>query len=63
MDRVSVAHTCNPSYSGDRDQEACGLKPAQANSLRDPFLKKIITKQRAGGVAHAVSACLASVRP
>jgi hypothetical protein len=25
-----VAHTCNPSYSRGRDQEDCGLKPAQA---------------------------------
>jgi hypothetical protein len=29
---VSVAHTCNPSCSGGRDQEDQGLKPAQANS-------------------------------
>jgi hypothetical protein len=27
-----VAHTCNPSYSGGRDLEDLGLKPAQANS-------------------------------
>jgi hypothetical protein len=39
-----VAHTCNPSYSGGRDQEDRGLKPAQANSLRDPILKKPIKK-------------------
>jgi hypothetical protein len=25
---VPVAHTCNPSYSGGRDQKDCGLKPA-----------------------------------
>jgi hypothetical protein len=25
---VLVAHTCNPSYSGGRDQEDHGLKPA-----------------------------------
>jgi hypothetical protein len=25
--QVLVAHTCNPSYSGDRDQEDLGLKP------------------------------------
>jgi hypothetical protein len=30
--RALVAHTCNPSYSGDRDQEDHDLKPAQANS-------------------------------
>jgi hypothetical protein len=34
-----VAHTCNPSYSGDRDQENLGSEPAQANSLRDPISK------------------------
>jgi hypothetical protein len=46
-----VAHACNPSYTGGRDQEDCGSKPAQANSLRDPISKKLITK-RAGGVAQ-----------
>jgi hypothetical protein len=30
---VLVAHTCNPSYSGGRDQEDHSLKPAWANSL------------------------------
>jgi hypothetical protein len=34
-----VAHSYNPSYSGDRDQEDCGLKPARANSSRDPISK------------------------
>jgi hypothetical protein len=33
-----VVHACNPSYSGGRDQENHGLKPAQANSSRDPIL-------------------------
>jgi hypothetical protein len=28
----AAAHACNPSYSGGRDQEDQGLKPAQANS-------------------------------
>jgi hypothetical protein len=27
------AHTYNPSYSGGRDQEDCGSKPAWENSL------------------------------
>jgi hypothetical protein len=35
-----VAHTYNPSYSGGRDQEDCGSKPAWAHSLQDPILKK-----------------------
>jgi hypothetical protein len=28
--QVLVAHACNPSYSGGRDQEDCGSKPARA---------------------------------
>jgi hypothetical protein len=28
-----VAHAYNPSNSGGRDQEDCGLRPALANSL------------------------------
>jgi hypothetical protein len=37
-----VAHACNPSYSGGRDQEDRGWKPAWANSsvrtyLENPF--------------------------
>jgi hypothetical protein len=40
-----VAHTCNPSYTGGRDQEDHGLKTAQANSLQDPILKKTLHKK------------------
>jgi hypothetical protein len=40
-----LAHTCSPSYSGGRDQEDRGSKPAQANSLRDPIVKKPFTKK------------------
>jgi hypothetical protein len=43
--RVLLAHTCNPSYSGGRDQEAHGSLLAQANSSQDPILKKLITKK------------------
>jgi hypothetical protein len=35
----------NPSYTGGRDQEDCGLKPAWANSSQDPNSKKILTKK------------------
>jgi hypothetical protein len=35
-----VAHTCNPSYSGDSDKEDHNLKPAWANSFQDTILKK-----------------------
>jgi hypothetical protein len=40
-----VAHACNLSYSGGRDQEDCGSKPAQENSSKDPVSKKSITKK------------------
>jgi hypothetical protein len=45
MSQVPVAHTCNPSNSGGRDQEDHGLKPAQANHSRDPISKNLITKK------------------
>jgi hypothetical protein len=35
-----VAHTCTLSYSGGRDQEDGGLKPARANCSQDSILKK-----------------------
>jgi hypothetical protein len=40
-----LAHTCNPSYLGGRDQENHGLKLAWANSSQDPILKISNTKQ------------------
>jgi hypothetical protein len=40
-----VAHTCNPSKSGGRDQEDHSLKPVQENSSQDPISKKPITKK------------------
>jgi hypothetical protein len=43
--RVPVAHACNPSYPGGRDQENCGSKPAWANSSRDRISKIAITKK------------------
>jgi hypothetical protein len=36
---VPVAHTCNPHYSVGKDKEDRSLKPAWANSSRDPILK------------------------
>jgi hypothetical protein len=49
---VPVAHTCNPSYSGGRDQER-SLKPAWANSVQDSSLKIPNTK-RTDGVTQDV---------
>jgi hypothetical protein len=37
----------NPSYSGGRDQEDCGSKPAWENSLQDPISKKKKSQKRA----------------
>jgi hypothetical protein len=37
---ILVAHFCNPNYSIGSNKEDCGLKPAQANSSRDPISKK-----------------------
>jgi hypothetical protein len=39
-----VAHFCNPSYSGGRDQEDLGSEPAQANSSQDPISKNLHKK-------------------
>jgi hypothetical protein len=47
MSWAPVAHTCNPSYSGGRDQDDDGLKPAWGNSSQDLIMKIPITK-RAG---------------
>jgi hypothetical protein len=44
-----VAHSCNPSYLGGRDQEDHCSKPPQANGLQDPILKKTHHTKRAGG--------------
>jgi hypothetical protein len=51
---VLVAHACNNSYSGGRDQEDHCSKAAQVNSSQDPILKKTIKKE-AGGVPQGVS--------
>jgi hypothetical protein len=43
--QAPVAHACNPSYSGGRDQEVCSSKPAQANNSAKPYLEKPFTKK------------------
>jgi hypothetical protein len=53
-DSLPVAHACNPSYSGGRDQQDHDLKPAQKNSSQDPISKNPLQK-RAGGVVQGVS--------
>jgi hypothetical protein len=49
-----VAHACNPSYTGGRDQEDYSLKPAKANRSQDPILKKKPSQKRAGRVTQDV---------
>jgi hypothetical protein len=48
---VLVAHACNPSYSGGREQEDSGLKTAQKSSLQNP-ISKTPSQKKAGGVAQ-----------
>jgi hypothetical protein len=50
---MPMAHACNPSYLGGREQEDCSLKPALANSSQDPISKNPSQKW-AGGVAQGV---------
>jgi hypothetical protein len=35
-----VAHACNPSYLGGRDQEDHGLKPAPGKIVRETLSQK-----------------------
>jgi hypothetical protein len=51
---VLVAYSCNPSYSGSRDQEDHGSRPDRANSPRNTISKKPSHKKRAGEVAQSV---------
>jgi hypothetical protein len=48
-----VAHNCNPNYSGSRDQEDYGSKPAKGNSL-STLSRKSPTQNRGCGVAQVV---------
>jgi hypothetical protein len=59
--QAAVVQACNPSYSGGRDQEDHSLKPAGANSFREPFLK--IANKLGWQSAFSGSVCLASMRP
>jgi hypothetical protein len=45
LSQAPVAHAYNPSYSGSKDQENLGSKPAWANSLGVPILKNIHHKK------------------
>jgi hypothetical protein len=51
---VPVAHACNPSYPGGRDQEDHSFWPAQTNSSLETLSCKYPTQKRAGKVAQVV---------
>jgi hypothetical protein len=51
--RAPMAQACNPSYSGDQDQEDNGSKPARQMVSKTLSQKKPLQK-RAGGVAKGV---------
>jgi hypothetical protein len=57
-----VAHCYNPSYSGGRDQEDQGSKPAQAKKFMRPSSNISNTKKGLEWLKW-YSFCLASVRP
>jgi hypothetical protein len=62
ISQVLVAHTCNPSYSGGRDQEDHGSKTAQADSSQDLISKKPSQKKRRGREKkQTYRACMLSV--
>jgi hypothetical protein len=44
-DQVPVAHACNPSYLGVRDQEDGDLKSTLGKEFTRPYLEKNITKK------------------
>jgi hypothetical protein len=46
-----VTHTCNPSYSGGRDQEVCSSKPGQ-EIVHETLSLKTLHKNGTGGVAQ-----------
>jgi hypothetical protein len=48
--QVPLAQAYNLSYSGRRDQDDSSSKPAQANSLLDPILKKPLQKSVVEGL-------------
>jgi hypothetical protein len=40
-----VAHTCNPSYSGGRDQDDCRFEASPGKQFMRPYLEKTFSKK------------------
>jgi hypothetical protein len=51
-----VAHVCNLSYSGGRDQQSHNLKPARQpeQMVCETLSQENLTQKRAGGVAQGI---------
>jgi hypothetical protein len=60
---ITVTHSCNPSYSGGRNQEDGGSKPAWANTSPYPISKKSVRKEGWWSGSSCNNVCLASMRP
>jgi hypothetical protein len=45
LSQLLVAHACNPTYSGGRDQEVGGSMTTQANTSQRPYFKITNTKK------------------
>jgi hypothetical protein len=54
-----MVHSCNPSYSGGRDQKDCGSKLVGVETIP----QKYSTQNRVGRVVQVVERHLASMRP
>jgi hypothetical protein len=50
--KMKLDYSCNPSYSGGRDQEDCGSKPARQIVCKT-LSQKTLQKNKAGGVAQS----------
>jgi hypothetical protein len=60
--QVPGVHTCNPSYSGGRDQEDRGSKLAPNKQFMRPYLEKNPLQKRAGEVAQVIEHLLSKRR-
>jgi hypothetical protein len=52
--KALVAHTYNPSYSGDTDQVGSQFEASPGKQFLRPYLKKTPSQKKAGGVAQGV---------
>jgi hypothetical protein len=58
---LRMAHTCNPSYFGGRDQEDLSWKPALGKYFGRLYFRKNPSQKKAGSSSKIT--CLANIRP